>query len=128
MWRIFEYSRNLFLIFFSAYKTETAKQVRDSCLKIYKYSRFLTSRFRQIAFLMTCQQHKYLILSRKILKFRATFWPRAFWDETQSAQYSVMNTEIFEAPSFFFIRGITMFFYATKVTFFQKVRCEILKY
>jgi hypothetical protein len=43
--------------FFSMYKIETAKQGRDSCLKINKYSRFLTSRFRLIAFLMTCQQH-----------------------------------------------------------------------
>ena len=44
--------------FFSTYKTETFKQGRDSCLKINKYSKFLTSRFRQIAFLMTCQQYK----------------------------------------------------------------------
>ena len=36
----FEYSRNLLLIFFSKYKTETAnrgQRARDSCLKINKY-------------------------------------------------------------------------------------------
>ena len=36
-WRIFEYSRNLFLIFFQSTKLRQPTEGRDSCLKINKY-------------------------------------------------------------------------------------------
>jgi hypothetical protein len=64
-------------IIFSTYKTGTTKQGRDSCLKINKYWRFLTSRFCQIAFLMTCQQQK---SRNQVKQLRDIYLPRCWVD------------------------------------------------
>ena len=51
IWRILEYSRNLFQFFFKTRKTETAKQGRNSWFQISNFE------IRQIAFFMTCRPH-----------------------------------------------------------------------
>ena len=49
--------------FFLKYKTETAKQGRDSCLKKINVSEIHNFVTYQITFLLTCQPHKSLTKS-----------------------------------------------------------------